>query len=125
MKQRIIQVCGYTFLILGIGILYAIFVQATHIAIPCMFYTITGLRCPGCGITHMCISILHGNFRQAMQYNYMIFFLLPLLILITGDYILRYIRTGQWKILRWQSYAFYIMIICLVLFAVVRNIYGF
>lgn len=125
MKNRIKKLCRNSLIILGGGILYAFFVTKTGLGIPCIFYEITGLKCPGCGITHMCISILHGDLRAAMQYNFIIFWLSPLFLYIMGDYLLRYIRTGTFKVLKWQSILLYIMIGVLVLFGIVRNIYDF
>ena len=125
MKERAIQVGKSLFLILGIGIGYAIWIKETNLGIPCMFHTITGLRCPGCGMIHMCMCILQGDFRTAMKYNVMLFALLPLLGVILTDYLLRYILTGEWKVLKWETVVLYIIIGLMIIFAILRNIYGF
>lgn len=125
MKQRLTQICFWVVLVLVIGILYGIFVGVTGWGVPCVIYEITGFRCPGCGITHMCVAIMQGDFILAMRHNVVLFFLSPILVLVLGDYLIRYIRTGHWKMRKWQNIAVYIMIVILIIFAIVRNIYDF
>ncbi len=36
---------------------------------PCMFSKITGLPCPGCGMTRAVAAMLHGQWHQAMLYH--------------------------------------------------------
>jgi len=35
----------------------------------CSFYGITGLYCPGCGMTRSLYAIMNGRFREAFSYN--------------------------------------------------------
>ena len=35
----------------------------------CLVRTVTGLPCPGCGITRALIAIARGNFREAWRLN--------------------------------------------------------
>ncbi|MCX6280838.1 MAG: DUF2752 domain-containing protein [Bacteroidetes bacterium] len=35
----------------------------------CIFNRVTGLPCPSCGTIHSIVSIIHGNFRQALMEN--------------------------------------------------------
>lgn len=124
MKKRLLRVSIVTLIFVIIGVLYGLFYIATGIGIPCTFYKITGLSCPGCGITRMCVALMQGDILSAIRSNAMLFFLTPLLLYIFGGYLLRYIRTGRWEVPRWQTIAMYIMIALLVLFGIVRNIIG-
>lgn len=96
--------------------------MATGIAIPCLFYKVTGLRCPGCGVSRMCIALMKGNIAEAARYNSLLFFLLPFLLLILGDYLFRYVKTGRFVLRRWQNAVLYVMIVALVIFGILRNI---
>ena len=52
--------------------------RSDHIATPwlniqlpsvCQFRNVTGLDCPGCGLTRAFVSIAHGRFAEAFTYN--------------------------------------------------------
>ena len=47
--------------------------------LPCIFYLLTGLYCPGCGAGRACYSILHLRFADALCYNPLMTILLPLI----------------------------------------------
>lgn len=61
--------------------LYALEIRVIGFRIPCPFRFMTGLRCPGCGITTMLLHILHGEFHAAFAANQVLFVLLPVLLL--------------------------------------------
>lgn len=46
----------------------------------CIFFTLTGLQCPGCGITRASHHLLHGRFEEAFRLNPMLFVLLALVL---------------------------------------------
>ena len=56
--------------------------------IPCMLYKLTGIKCPGCGMTRSVHYLVNGNLEQAIWYNLM---LIPIIILIIYA-LYRYIR---------------------------------
>ena len=39
------------------------------IPVPCVFYQVTGLRCPGCGNTRAVLALLRLQFSEAIGYN--------------------------------------------------------
>jgi Protein of unknown function (DUF2752) len=45
----------------------------------CIFHTLTGLYCPGCGSQRAFSSLLHGDVWQALGYNLLFILCLPLL----------------------------------------------
>ena len=51
-----------------------------YLGMPCIFLTIFGVPCPGCGMTHAFLALLSFRFRDAFSYNPCIF-LLPLFYL--------------------------------------------
>jgi len=47
---------------------------------PCGFYAVTGMYCPGCGMTRALHSVLNGNILRAVQFNAMFVIALPVLM---------------------------------------------
>jgi len=48
--------------------------------VPCVFLTLTGVPCPGCGITHAFIALITLRLNDAFAYNPCVF-LMPLFYL--------------------------------------------
>ena len=60
----------------------------------CPFKLLTGLSCPGCGFQRATHAALHGNFLQALSYNYWFTFALPYLLMVIIE---KWVLRGQWK----------------------------
>lgn len=45
--------------------------------LPCVFYKISGIYCPGCGSGRACVALLHGNIPDAIDYNLFFVLLFP------------------------------------------------
>ena len=43
----------------------------------CVYRTLFGVRCLGCGMTHAFCSVLHGQFAQAFAYNPLVIVAFP------------------------------------------------
>ncbi|REK71861.1 DUF2752 domain-containing protein [Paenibacillus paeoniae] len=64
------------------GLLYAkVWLPVTGLAVPCPFHAVTGLYCPGCGVTRAALSLLDMDVYQAFRFNSLIFILAPMLAL--------------------------------------------
>jgi hypothetical protein len=48
-----------------------------NIGIPCLFRLATGLKCPGCGLTHAFAHIIKFQFAEAWADNKLSFIVLP------------------------------------------------
>lgn len=51
------------------------------IGMPCMFHTITGLYCPGCGGTRAVKQLLHGNLLMSFQYHPLVLYTAAVVLL--------------------------------------------
>ena len=103
-------------------IIYYLLNKKIGIGIPCVFHELTGLYCPGCGITRLLFSLLELNFYQAFRSNPLVFILLILIILYL---ILKLILKRFNKNLTIPNYIYYFLLIIVILFGILRNIPGF
>jgi Protein of unknown function (DUF2752) len=56
--------------VLGSGAVLFFFDPAKHGFYPiCLFHSLTGLNCPGCGATRAAYQLLHGHLLRALQDN--------------------------------------------------------
>lgn len=78
MKKKLIITLILFLLLIG----YLILGNYFHFYIDCPIKKITGLYCPGCGITRMLSSILSFNFYQAFRYNPLLFISLPIILFL-------------------------------------------
>mgnify|MGYP000317370659 CR=1 FL=1 len=52
------------------GLVYGYLLIPLGLRLRCPFRALTGLRCPGCGVTDLCLAVLHGRFWEAPAYNW-------------------------------------------------------
>lgn len=84
MKKKILLCILLLFLLIA----YLYLGDRFHFHINCPIKELTGLYCPGCGITRMLTSILQLDFYQAFRYNPLIFISLPVFIFFIIEYII-------------------------------------
>lgn len=75
---------GFMRLVLGIGIPLSAILLAFYLYIEqsfakCVFYSITGLYCPGCGSGRATVDLLHFHFLEAIHHNILFVIALPFL----------------------------------------------
>ena len=120
--SRVLVLCRRAAVIVLCGFGYAVFVMTTGLAIPCPFHLVTGLYCPACGVSRMCLALLQLDFAAAMRANVLLVFLLPVLALVLAVSGIRYVKAGVFTLSRWQSAAVWGMIALLLIFGVLRNL---
>lgn len=103
-------------------ILYLIVGNHFNIYLFCPFYKITKLYCPGCGVTRMLLSILHGNFYQAFRFNPLIFIMLPFFIIYYILYIISLINKKDFIIKKIDDKLWIYLIIIFITYGILRNI---
>lgn len=78
------KACAAAFVVIAVGgllILYFINPSRTHL-VPCPFHLLTGLDCPGCGMTRAMHSLLHLDLRAAFFFNPFVFAVAPFLAFV-------------------------------------------
>lgn len=101
-------------ILIFLGISTIIIIFKYNIGIPCIFFELTNLYCPGCGMTRAIKSLLLLDFSQAIRYNALII-ILPLLIF-------SFIFEKKVKIPNW---IWYLLLIIVILYGILRNITAF
>ncbi|EDN02131.1 hypothetical protein BACCAP_00165 [Pseudoflavonifractor capillosus ATCC 29799] len=121
-KHRLKRLLLLAGLILGIGLAYAVFVRLSGLSIPCPFHAVTGLLCPGCGVTRMCLALLRLDFAAAWQANPVLLLLLPVLAALLLRQAVRYVKTGRSTLSRGESALVWGMAAVLLLWGIARNL---
>ena len=125
MKERLKRILLSLASLLGLGVAYLLFVRHTGLGIPCVFYLLTGLYCPGCGISRMCLALARLDFSAAMGHNVLVFCLLPILIWLGLSKAVEYVKTGRTTRSKWETIFYLTAFALCVLFVVLRNMEKF
>ena len=121
-KKRLAAAVG---LILAAGLGYAAWVRATGLGVPCPFHALTGLYCPGCGITRCLSALLQGSWQAALRSNAAIVALAPLFVWLGWAAARSYLASGSVRLTKRQNVAVYAAIAVLAAFGVARNLPAF
>ncbi len=65
----------------------------------CVFHTLTGYDCPGCGLQRALHALLHGHIADAWHYNAYIFFAIP----VAAFYIFVESFRNEWPVLHYRA----------------------
>lgn len=72
-KHFLLSAIAFYYLI-GFALFYLVKID---ILIPCIYYSIFNVRCPGCGLTRAFMDLIHLNFTAAWHHNPLIFLVFP------------------------------------------------
>ncbi len=121
-QQRLHRLLTKLFLVAAVGVGYALWVNLTHWSIPCPFHAVTGLLCPGCGVTRMCLALLRLDVAAAWRANgVLLVLLLPMGVLLLYRAVV-YVQKGHEPAQRWETLVWSGMAVVLLLWGVVRNV---
>ena len=120
-NRRIVRVLALWIGLPLLGICYGMLVSRIGFGIPCVFRLITGLKCPGCGVTHMALCLLRGDLSGAFYENPVVLMLLPSGLILAIRLTCRYLKTGSKCLTKWENRVVIGMIVLLVAFGIARN----
>ncbi|MBQ1854377.1 MAG: DUF2752 domain-containing protein [Prevotella sp.] len=104
-------------------IYYKVNPQEVHIFPRCVFLSLTGYRCAGCGLQRAIHSLLHLDIRAALAYNFYFTLLLPWAAAILATSLFRRRHPLPYELLT-HRYVLTAVGVVAVVWWVVRNIYG-
>ena len=87
---RIFMCFGINILLLIL--LYNLPIETNHSL--CIFKNITGRECYNCGMTRAFLSVLHLDFKQAMEYNWRVIIVFPYTFVLYIYVWMKYIILG-------------------------------
>jgi hypothetical protein len=89
-RTRALSYVGIT--LAGLGFLRLFNPSTSGFYPPCLFHSLTGLYCPGCGVTRALYHLAHGHPSAAFAMNPLFVMLFPILIYLFLSYALLGIR---------------------------------
>lgn len=125
MKKRLLKSLLIAGIVLAVGLGYYAFIKLTGLGIPCIFNSITGLHCPGCGVSRMCIALLQLDFVTAFQSNAFCMILLPYFLVLGMIKWVQYIKTGKTTAGKAETVMDVIILAGALVFGVLRNLPAF
>lgn len=118
--------------VLLLGVIYFLFDPAMAGWMPkCIFHSVTGLDCPGCGSQRMIHALLHADLKSAFQANALLLLSLPYLIFwLWIEYTPRThrdnpkysIRLERWRMKMNSPTAIGIICIIIIAWTILRNL---
>jgi hypothetical protein len=109
----------------GVGTTVFFFNPSTHGFYPvCLFHSLTGLNCPGCGMTRALYALLHGNIRLALKDNALFVLALVALAVWSTRLLLRKIQNRPVQFSVMPQILWFLLGLAFA-FTVIRNLPGF
>lgn len=123
MKKRLLRVILIILALMVILLGYYEINKVYHVGIPCLFYKITGYKCPGCGITRALFSLIKGDIKQAIYYNKILMLMLPFIAIYFGYKSYLYVMAirGNKKIEKALNIWACILLVIAIMYGVFRN----
>ncbi|WP_299443575.1 DUF2752 domain-containing protein [uncultured Aquimarina sp.] len=88
----------------------------------CIFHSLTGYHCPGCGSQRAIHDLLNGHIFQALQHNILLVILAIVLGLKSYYYIAKKIFNKNVKDWTYNKYLTYAILIIIISYWILRNI---
>ena len=106
----------------GLSLLYRFAPTEDSFYPRCLFHTVTGLHCPGCGSTRCLHALLHGQLRQAAAYNALVLLALPFLLFWAGRWSVGFLRGRPPRARPLPGWAYLLLAGAVLAFWVLRNL---
>lgn len=119
--QRIANVLKGLAAIIVLGFLYLAAFLVWGRGIPCWFNLLTGMQCPGCGMTRAIAQLWRGDVHEALEYNALCISVLPVTCFYMLYRAVRYV-TGDEGFHVWEYGLLIILLAVTARYGIMRNI---
>ena len=116
-----------SFMVLGLGIvgitfLYIFNPSESNFGVSCLFHSLTGFHCPGCGSSRALHQLLHGHLATAFGLNALMVLSLPFLGYSFLSYIVNPMSRRALPNIFVPAILIWVLLGGILLFSVLRNI---
>lgn len=122
MRQRLNALLLRCAVLVGAGAAYTGLIAILGRGLYCPFWRLTGLLCPGCGVTRMCLALLRLDLAGAWRANAALLLALPVLILLAVRLMWVYVRTGRRMPSRGEERLIWGLVVYFLAWGVLRNL---
>ena len=120
-QKRLLRVILIWFAVLLAGIGYGLFCAKTGLGIPCVFHQVTGLDCPGCGMSRAVLALARLDIAAAFGYNLIWPLILGYLLWVAVAGSVGYVKRGEIGYLPGKVWMHAILLGVVVAYGIVRN----
>lgn len=121
--QRLRRILLLWCAVLAAGIGYGVFCARTGMGIPCILHEVTGLECPGCGLTRAVLALARLDIAAAFGYNVLWPLVLGYFLWIGIGGSLAYVKRGELCYLPGKIRMHAAVLSVVVAYGILRNIF--
>ena len=121
-QQRLRRILLLWCAVLAAGIGYGVFCARTGMGIPCIPHEVTGLECPGCGLTRAVLALARLDIAAAFGYNVLWPLVLGYFLWIGIGGSLAYVKRGELCNLPGKIWMHATILSVVVAYGILRNI---
>lgn len=121
-KHRLLRVLAWAGAVgLAAGV-YVLLIEHFGRGLYCPIWSLTGLYCPGCGVSRMCLRLLRLDLAGALRANGLLLVTTPLLGGLLLARLARYVGRGRRDTPRWEEWSWRSLAVVFVLYGLLRNL---
>ncbi|MCF0244869.1 MAG: DUF2752 domain-containing protein [Bacteroidaceae bacterium] len=122
-------ILAVTIIVIATAFYYFYDPEKTTLIPRCVAYSVTGYRCPACGLQRALHQFLHGNISEALRYNYFLLLCIPYAALYVFALLLQHTRryrTASVRITKtlYSATALKVFLALYIAWWIIRNIAG-
>lgn len=120
-KWQKVLICTGPFILLAVAYFIAQLVINYVPLPPCLVHTLTGLQCPGCGMTRSVIALVNGDILLSLRQNALLIVFILIAVIFYIEYALNAFGVNLKLPFHKMRYV-YIFLALLAIYSVLRNI---